>query len=1089
MSLVEELQSLDVSRIVSAKGAISIAINDPELKKLIESGATQSALAGLGGALGELRQALPDASALARPLANGLTSLGGEITERVPIDRYLGAVRDGAEFVGRFVENFTGDVASLGKHFGLGLGDAVKLASSVVDGFSSVSLQDLPRFRDLIATVEAGVPGDPAAFTRVAIDILLPFQTSDLTGLRSIMDGVHAGLGGLALPRDRTAGLQASLRTVIAAASNPDDAVMRRALDDLARVRANTIGQLNEDLRGVVALLGRVHVPDLFGGLKRFEGSLRKADRGILEFLGEWRVLLVEARQQVAAMDMAILKTLIPGLLSELERFAKELIGDPMDAAVAEAGDALRSAFRRLGLRAARNEITGFLVKITNAIRNARIDRFAIEARAKLATLSSTLGGAGGLPAEIRAELERIQAVIDKALDGVLDALEKIRVEVDAVAGEAQDILGRAATAVEAFQGAMSEIARALDELGIEKSAEQVVQTLETIRETAQKLLGDSPLPDSMRPLVEQLIATLEAIDFDVVFAPVNEALTELELPPEVAGNITAALAATRDAAANLIPAKLVAEIDAEVKSVLEVVKRFEPAKLLPDVTSYLQETAEYVRQLRLSEDLVETARGPFKFLLDGIDAANPDRLLAPVVEAYDAVLGRIETPSPDRLASGFNGLLEKTGEAASRSIGGPAATFTGGQPTSARGAAAGAPRTEAGTSTVDAVQSLGDSFRPGDIIRMFGYLPDRLRETLKGVEARAAQTIVGTLDAHCGGLARDLRALPQLLRGVESEVEMWLRELFAPLRQLHFEAVLAVDSRRRGSSASASLSLQVVATASPGALGDDVRETVRLLRIAVRKLTEGPGSPGQAIESAAHALERCSISALGADLDRWLAALDIEPIAAEFDALVAAIINKTPELVGNLEDELNSAVERFKTLIDEFNPGAQLQKFARLFDIVEEELDLLNPRRLAAELGEIHAAIRSAVAAYDPAVFAADINQVIESAAQGILSLNPQALLGDVSFLGATVARVEQANPATALAAVGASLKEVGERLAKVDPGALLEEVNELLPRVSASAHQAVEKIRNEILRLLKSLEFAAANARVSVDAAASEG
>ena len=788
-------------------------------------------------------------------------------------------------------------------------------------------------------------------------------------------------------------------------------------------------------------------------------------------------------------MDMAILKTLIPGLLGELERFAKELIGDPMDAAVAEAGDALRAAFRRLGLRAARNEITGFLVKITNAIRNARIDRFAIEARAKLASLSSTLGGAGGLPAEIRAELQRIQATIDKALDGVLDALEKIRAEVDAVAGEAQDILGRAATAVEAFQEAINEIARALDGLGIEKSAEQVVQTLETIRATAEKLLGDSPLPDSMRPLVEQLIDTLEAIDFDVVFTPVNEALAELELPPEVAGNITAALAATRDAAANLIPAKLVAEIDAEVKSVLEVVKRFEPAKLLPDVTSYLQETAEYVRQLRLPEDLVETARGPFKFLLDGIDAANPDRLLAPVVEAYDAVLGRIEIPSPDRLASGFNGLIEKTGEAASRSVGGPAATFTGGQPTSARGPAASAPRTEAGTATVDAVQSLGDSFRPGDIIRMFGYLPDRLRETLKGVEARAAQTILGTLDAHCGGLARDLRALPQLLRGVESEVEKWLREIFAPLRQLHFEAVLAVDTRMRGSSASASLSLQIVATASPGALGDDVRETVRLLRTAVRKLTDGPGSPGQAIESAAHALERCSISALGADLDRWLAALDPEPIAAEFDALVAAIINKTPELVGNLEDELNSAVERFKTLIDEFNPGAQLQKFARLFDIVEEELDLLNPRRLAAELGEIHAAIRSAVAAYDPAVFAADINQVIESAAQGILSLNPQALLGDVSFLGASVARVEQANPATALATVGASLKEVGERLAKVDPGALLDEVNELLPRVSASTHEAVEKIRNEILRLLKSLEFAAANARVSVDAAASVG
>jgi hypothetical protein len=276
---------------------------------------------------------------------------------------------------------------------------------------------------------------------------------------------------------------------------------------------------------------------------------------------------------------------------------------------------------------------------------------------------------------------------------------------------------------------------------------------------------------------------------------------------------------------------------------------------------------------------------------------------------------------------------------------------------------------------------------------------------------------------------------------------------------------------------------------ASTGALYADLESMLGEVRTTIHTLLTGEGSPGRAVEGFARLLEKASIVKLTSDIDAFLAALDPEPIAAELDALVAAVLAKTPALLGAVGNDLRAAVARLRALIDELNPGAQMQKLVRIFAVVKDELDLLNPRRLAAELGEVHAAIRAAIVAYDPAVLAQELGEVTDAAAAGIVALDPATLLGDVSFLSGPIDRIRQANPATALANVGTELTAVGDRLAELDPRGLIESVNGLGPRVIDEMEESIEGIQAEIIALLESLRFAVANASASVSAEVSVG
>lgn len=1073
MTLLEELKSIDLSKITEARASIRVSVEAPELKRILNGGAAQTALAGLGGSLQGMRANFSQPADLLKPLLSAVGSLDAHFKlDGVPIAPYLDAVRQGAGIMASVFGSFSDDPAKFGKVFGLSLGEAFDKATSLVEGYAHVSLDGVTQFRTLVETIESGVPTDPAAFAEIAAAVLLPFPKA---GLIEIRDSVKLALNGAAsidLPRGRTSGLLSALDKITAAAIRVDGAALKIALDDLEQVRLNTIASIRNDLLAVFSKIGSLQFDVIVEPIIRVGGQLRIDKTGIIEMLEGWRKQIALAHKQIDDFDPAKIAAYLPTLLKFLEDNAQSQIVQPIEAQVKKLEEWLRALLGHLPLRALRAELTGFILSIAESIRHANLDAPIRAVFAELDKIQAQLNPAA-LAAEVKAALAKVQQAIENALGGVISALEKISAEVNAVAGSAEAILGRASKALGDFKAAIDEVKLAVNNLGIEQAAQQIVETLTKLRETAEKLLTVAPLPESMRPTIEQLVETLKSVDLDVGFKPVADAAAELKIPDQVSVQITAALKAADDAIQNLIPAQLIASIEAEVNSALDTLRGFNPGPLPDVLKTFLNETADFILKLDPRSKVADIAE-PFQKLLAAVDKVHPHTLLAPVIDAYDSLLGKIPMPAPStaarRTAELINAAGEKAGRAAAEPIRrlAPPGSVELADPKSALPAPEAQP---------------GEVVRPGDVIRMFGFLPNKLREALAALDAGPAGAALRAVDSLCAGLARDLRAVQAAIFQTEARISAGFEEMLAPLSFRQGQAQLAIRANFSGGSFNVDGALEMVARAGPGALRASLSDSMELALGLARQTGAGiTAKAGGAIERAAAALEATSLHSLTGDLNAFLKALDPEPIAAELDALVLAALKRTPAPIAQLENDIKKFLSALRDLVTQYNPGMQAQKFLAVLDVLRQELDLLNPRRLADELGEVHAAIRDTIARFDPAAIAEQFAQRLMTIAANLRALDLNVLLGDLNFLAPTIARIEAASPAKALAGVGAGLKEVGHQLELANPGELLKAVSNLGPQVVEALKKAAEAIKKEIIALLEALRYASGSASASV-------
>jgi hypothetical protein len=193
-------------------------------------------------------------------------------------------------------------------------------------------------------------------------------------------------------------------------------------------------------------------------------------------------------------------------------------------------------------------------------------------------------------------------------------------------------------------------------------------------------------------------------------------------------------------------------------------------------------------------------------------------------------------------------------------------------------------------------------------------------------------------------------------------------------------------------------------------------------------------------------------------------------------------VVDATPAFLAAVGDELTALEARVRALIREFNPGNLMQRYLGVLDVVREELALLDPGRLADELGEIHAEVKAALLAYDPLVLAGDLDALVAQVAAAIRALDPSGLLPDLSGIAAQVARVGDILPVNALAGVGTQLTAVGEELTALDVEGMLEAVNALTPEIAEGITILVDAVRDEIVDLLESIQYSSSGASASV-------
>ncbi len=1092
MSLLDELHSIDLSGIVSARGSISASVAAPDLQAVVSGGAAQTAMAGLGASLTSFRSDFSDPAALLHPLVDAVGGLKGHFSlDGVPIDRYLSSVSEGVTIAVSLVEGLDRDPLAIGRVFGSSLGDRLGSLTNLMGSFTQIGGPDLGRLRSQIENVDRGLPSGADDLAHLALDLLLPIPRQNLLDIRGGLDSVFSASRAITLPAGRTSGLLAALDAITAAADARDAAALNAALRNLGQVRDNTVQVVEADLLGVFEKVGRIRMDQFLTPMVAASSGIRFARDGVIEILDTMREELISVRAQVESLDPQEMLDLLNRFLDTLEQLALDHIVKPIEAQIDRIKDFIRGLLGKLPIRAIRSEITRFLHSIAQAIEDAGIDRVANAVHDALAQIRSVLSGAN-LAADVQQAVQKAAQAITAALDPVIQAVESIGQQINAVAGEAQQILDRAAGAVDSFADAMTSITADIEALDVEAAGDQVVQTLAALKDKAEKLLSVAPLPEPMRPLVEQLISTLENVDFDVVFRPVRSAADQIKVPDDVLASVTEALSGLDDALQNLIPQQLIASVEAEINSALDVIRDFDPGSLVSGVTGYLDEAASFLEGLD-PRPAVGQIRAPFQAVLDAVDTVQPRRVLRPVIEAYDSVMSKIQLPAVDLAAQRLGETINTSGESIGGAITGPMQSLlnqpgTSAPSSSGGGAAGGSGGGTPSPASGGAPPGTGTdlpTFHPGDVIRIFGYVPGKLREALQAMEAGPAGDFLRTVDGLTGGLARDIRLLQAELRAVETRVVEALNVSLSPVGSAQVRAQLHIQANfgTPGSGVDVAASMAIVAQASPSAIRHELARTLDTVLGRVRSTAAGAGgSAGAVLERAATALESFRLSGLAGDADALLAALDPEPLAQAVDDLVAAALRRAPDLLNVIEAGMSAAVRRVQDLIAEFNPAAQAHKFLDVLDVLREEINLLNPAVLADELGEIHAAIRKTIAAYDPAVFAADIFATLQEIAQSLRSLDPATLLGDLSFLDNILDRVEAAVPTKALAGVGESLTDVGKHLEELDPAGLLEAIEGLGPRVVDEFEAAVKKIRDEVVALLETIKYANANASGSV-------
>jgi hypothetical protein len=1067
-SLTLQLDGISLQPIEDARKAITDAIASPEVTKLLSGKPFEVALGSLGGAVAKLKVSAPDAGALLQPIAGAVLSVMGTLDiGALPIGDLTAAVTEGVNRVARLLEALLKgqDLGSI-----LSLERVNRIAADLTRGMSVSGSADIGGLRALIDRAESGFSGDIGKIVEFALDALLPAGGSGVLDLRAKIDAMLAGALQIRLPTGRFGGLIAALDLVAAASSQQQ---LDAALINLDQVRRATLDVLRVDLRKVRDAIELLRFDQALAPILLATEALRSGETGFLELIERWRVSIAEVRERFDEFDVDRLAAFMEGFTKRLEDAARMQFDTPMDVEIERAVEFVRALFRDLPHRTLRAQLTAFLATAAQAVRDAHLDVVAKEARKVLDEIEAALS-----PDDLKNEIEGVLMQVRDAAAGVLapitTALAQIGAGISTVQGELHGVLDDVVAVLKTFSDALANVTASIDGLGIEEAAGEVVATLHDLRAKAEALLSTAPVPEPLRPVVDQVISTLEGIDFDAVLAPVRAAAAQLMIPPEIAAQVEAGLNAVAEKLEMAIPAELISSIDAELKTVLDSIRSFDPAKLAGGVGDYLDDAAKQVEKL----DPVAAAAAiapQFQAVLDAIDSVHPRKLLAPVIEGYNAILSKVQGPGDAGQTIGnFTAAINSAGESVTKQLVAPVAQLTG-----ATAKVGGAP--VAG----GAAQAIPDDLRAGDAIRLLAWLPKKVREALQALPETAAGQVLATIDQSTTGLARELRALRRNVVDLEMQIDAGLSEELSAVGDSQVRAQLAITVKVPGVQVSASVS--AVAAVSPSELRLDLLDAINEVRVAARDAAGSlGGSTAAALDRAASALESCSLGSVTGSLDDFLAALDPEPVAAELDALCDAFIARLPELMTGAGAALQKGVNDIRRIVEELGPAAQAHKIFRVLEVLRDELSVLDPATLADELGAIHAAIRDAVAAYDPALLAKELKDVVTNIAASLRALDPAELLGNLDLFGDVLAAIEDVNPAAALKDAGADLEKVGAQLKALNPRATLELVNDLPQRVLSAFEAAAETIKAELIALLKSIRYASGNANVSVSASA---
>jgi len=1081
MSLLDDLKGIDLSVVLDGRVNISASLSGDDFQALIGGEGIAASLSELGETINALKSAQQDPQALLEPLVAAIEPLLANFdTGHLDLAEFTAVVREGAEIITQVFAMIGGGDPNKFTLPGVGeLGDVLNHTANFNAHFSKIGFGDAGKVKSIIDQVEQGFPSDPQAFAEQAIDLLIPFSVSNLVAIRSSLNAMINGAAQITIDTNINRGMLASMERLRIAAEAKNQVGVNQELNQLSHIRHTTLNSIRTALSQTNSQINALNIQQHIATIEGFADSFQVNPAGALEFLQNIQNQFSVMRQLIEGAELPDLTPILDDIVVQAEALLRANIEQPIDKSVADLKHWLRSQLAHLNLRYYRGLLTQFFRDIETAIRAANLAGPARDARNFLDAIEAAINNID-LGTNIQDALGEVGTTIGDTVTTIQSNLQSIVTGVNDAAASAQAILDQVAHKLEVFQQTIDGITQRVEQLGIEQARDAVIAAIEDLKSTAETILSTQPLPDVMRPVVEGVIRELDKIDLDEVLSPVHQALGRLTIPDTVLAPINDVLQAASTVIQNLITETLINSLEAEFQNALSELNKFDPANLLSEVTDYFDDAADFVEGLD-PRPIVNDIRGPYDAVLQAVDAAHPNRVLRPIIEAYEGVFSALEMPDPSEALKQLNNTVNNASETIGQAVTKPLSELTG-QPLQAAPVISEDGQTNTAQAPQDnsppSAQDL--DVRPGDLIRLLGHIPNKLREAINALEAGPAGEVMAAIASLCSGLAVQLRQVQQDLWQVERRLFNNIDAILKPLSSAQMQAQLALQANFSAEIDAGEIAFDLQGSASAlgslsaGAMRHDLQQELAATRQSIATIIgRAGGSGGAFMERLAGILENCALGNIGDDLDAFLAALDPEPLANELDQLAVASINLLPQIGERLDDGAMAAINRLMDLIQQFSPVAQGLKFLTVFEVVHEELALLNPRRLAAELGEIHGAIREIILAYDPAIFAEEIYEVVEAIAAQIRALDPGELLGDISQFDDLSASLEALSPAAALATIDGALDDVGARLAAINIQALLDAVNVLPVRVGDSVDAAGLAVIDNLKALLESIKY----------------
>lgn len=1080
MSLLDDLNTIDVSVVVDARGLVTLALQNDELQKLLNDGPALTVLGDLGQLLSAVEGDFSDPETFVAPLIGALGGIAGEIEfDNADINAAVDVVGQGATILSGALGGLGGDLSEL-KVDGLQtMADRFTAAAAGPNDFAQKAIGAIARHRNLLEIADGGLPTDPGALSGIALDILLPFPRNVLGGALSEVQTLNTGLNGLGLPQTRFAGLIALLADIRVAADAGDAPALQGALDRLAALRASTLTQMGADIRAAGQQLNGLGIGTGLTAVCDILDDLRVPDISVIDELVEWRERIAGSAANIGRFDLDMVRGVVDDFFDLAERELADRFEAAIDAQVVRLENWLRGLLAELPIADLRAKITAALQEAADKIEGAGIDTLATDLRAQIGTLSDMIDSID-LQEIINMATQALADALAVALDEIEAAIGGISAEIERVAAQVQAILSRATAGVAAFGDAVQAVTDLIAEIDISAAAQAVIDILSKLRETAEEILGEVPLPEAMRDEVAKFTEEVASIDIEgLVRQPMMAAVEQLQIPDEIGQTIDDGLSQIADIVENLIPDNIAAELQAELSDLFSELENLDLSGVLGGIGEELDKLAGVLEGVDIGT-AIQPAQDAFEDIEGVLNGIRPSLLLAPVIRAYDDVIGQVPLPDPQTIAERAGETVAAVGEPAARAATSPARALAG-EPDTTPPAAA---------DPVTQNDPMPTDVRPGELIRLVGFLPRKLKEAFDALEEGPAGEVMTEIDRVTGGLARDIRAFQRALMALEARIDGTFDAMLAELT----EAVVAAKVSVQASAAvtagpvDARASLDLVATLDAGRLRAALVQDLQFFEdqaVRVRRSVTGPVIAKT--DQVAELLERSALARFGTDIDALLVAIDPDPIADEIDAMFGQILTTVAGLQGDFEADLIRYRARIQALIERFNPGAQAQKFLRALNVLKELFDLINPRRLANELDEVHAAILKVFRAFSPAGFASDLDGLIDTTAATLRSLDPANLTPDFGPVEAQVARLTTILPLAALEGIGTELDALGAELEDIDISALLDSVNTLTPQIVDAVDLTAEGIKTEILALLGAIQYSNANASVSVSGSAS--